>query len=262
MKLMSTGSQLPAVRRSAAILRILATRPGGCSFSELLTCGGRLSPASLSRLLKVLADEGLVAKDSMSGAYVVGAELLRLACGVRDAVSPRDVVQPVLDALAADTRQSAAFYEPETTGAVLTAKAEIEEGFHYIRVFQRMPELPRHGFGQVLLAFTPAAVRRRWAGARWPTAAAAYARRLTAVRRGLVVLPDWAPSGGRGLIRLAAPVFRGGGGALCGVLGVTFWGGSVAAGRVAAMADRVVAAARRATDMLPARRAGVRDRAE
>lgn len=62
---------LPALRRGLRILHLAAQRPGGIGFADLVRILG-VGGASLSRLLKVLADEGMLRCDEASGRYRPG----------------------------------------------------------------------------------------------------------------------------------------------------------------------------------------------
>lgn len=218
----SFTSQLSALRRGLAVLRLLAQEKQPCSFARLLTIEPGLTAASLSRLLRVLIDEELVVKDGSSGLYSPGKAIYRLAHETIGSVSEREILQPVVTALAASTRHSAAWFEIVGTGAVLSGKAEVEEGFHYIQVHQPMPQLLHHGFGQVIVAWSTPAAGEKFLSVHGPAPKPyeRYRRRLEEIHAGRVTVEDLLAPPAR--TRIVAPVFRGDGCGLVGSLGITF----------------------------------------
>ena len=76
------GSGIQVIARAAEILRLLQAQPGGLSQAEI---GERLGMArsTVSRILKALDDEGLVASRRARGPYRLGPEIARMAGTVR-----------------------------------------------------------------------------------------------------------------------------------------------------------------------------------
>jgi len=76
------GGGIQVIARAADILRLLQAQPGGLSQSEI---GERLGMArsTVSRILKALDDEGLVASRRARGPYRLGPEIARMAGTVR-----------------------------------------------------------------------------------------------------------------------------------------------------------------------------------
>ncbi len=216
---------MTALRRSMAVLRIITRERQGSAFSKLRTADENLSAASLSRLLKAMACEGLVRKDEMSGLYHLGESFLSLAreATASAAMPSRERIRPLVESLARETGESAVFFEPEGDGMILGAKVELPERFHYIEPFQRIAALPAHGAGQVLLAWSSDERRKALLAANAPVPAPvkAYRKRLAQIQSGLVLVPDWG-EGNRNM-RVLAPVSVGESGMLAGVIGVSFW---------------------------------------
>lgn len=114
------------------VIEILAKAPNGVSFNEIRRLAGDLAPATLSRLLRNLVDDGMIEKKVENGPYFIGStfqHLARLSLGL---VSRADIVRPILKKLATFTTESAAFFELIDDGMRLVAKEEEYESFHYM----------------------------------------------------------------------------------------------------------------------------------
>lgn len=241
------------LRRSQAVLSQLARRRDGCTFSHLRTIEEGLTASSLSRLLKAMQAENMVAKDERTGLYHLHDEFVRLARETVGMVPPHERLQPLITALAQSTGESAAWFECVPTGAVLMAKTEMANGFHYMDVGRDIIGNPLgHGVGQVLMAFLPEAdvCDRLQRLGPLPIAEQDYRRRLDEIRRGQVILNDLRMDGTAPYTRMARPVFRGDGGALIGVLLITVLPTAATAQSKERMAESVVSSAARATEML------------
>ncbi len=240
---------MAALRRSMSIMRTISREHGGAAFSKLRLVDGKLTAASLSRLLKSLSREGFVRKDELSGLYHFGDCFLDLARAVVSASSMpmRERVRPLVESLARETGESAVFFEPDGDGLILGAKAELPERFHYIEPFQRVGRLPAHGAGQVLLAWSSDECREALLAANAPYAMPVkeYRRRLSLIRAGEVVAPDLGE--GNHNIRVLAPVFADEGGPVIGIIGVSFWEQAYPRERMSAIENAVRQAASLAT---------------
>jgi DNA-binding IclR family transcriptional regulator len=248
----STSSGGIPLRRSQAVLRQLARNREGCTFSHLRTIEQGLTASSLSRLLKAMQAENMVSKDECTGAYRLHTDFIRLAHEIVGMIPPHERLRPLVAALAQSTRESAAWFECTSTGAVLMAKTEIADRFHYIDEGRAIANPLGHGVGQVLMAFSPESDvcdRLQRLGPP-PGAEQDYRRRLEEIRHGRVIIDDINIPGGCPLTRVARPVFRGPGGSLAGVLLVTVWPASSTMQDQERLAEAVTSAASRATEML------------
>jgi DNA-binding IclR family transcriptional regulator len=224
-----------ALARSVAIVKACARRDGaafGGLRREL-----DLVPATLARLLAQLQAEGLVAK--ADGRYVLGLAAEDLAEALSGGARLPRLIQPVVDALADDTRESSAFFEGSRRTMTLLAKREMPGSFHYLPLFGRRGLLEM-AFGYPLIAARSptacaAAIRAHCAGGRdRPTRLAVEVSR--ARRRGYVAALE--PQGG--CFRLAAPV--GGEGEVVGTVGISCLRAPPASRR-AELTERVLSAA-------------------
>ncbi len=133
-------------------MRSLASDQGWSTFTDLQRATDGLSAPTLSRLLKVLIEERMVEKDPVHGRYRKGSALLEFAHAALGSLPKARLVQPMLDALADETGQSAALFELNVDAIVMVAKAERAHSCHYIDVGARNSDLARHGFARAVLA--------------------------------------------------------------------------------------------------------------
>lgn len=251
---MAIQLQLAALRRGFAVLRCLARqREAGCTFTQLRSVEAKLTAASLSRLLKVMQADELVRKDEATGLYFLGAGFVRLVQEVAGSEPVAARLQPLLAGVSRDTGESVAFFELRDNDAVLCAKEEVPEGFHYIPAETAIGSFLRHGVGQVIMAWSSPARRRVLSRVHGPEVedAEGYARRLEQIRAGDAWIPDLMAS--RAPTRVAAPVFLGDGGPLAGVLAVSSYEPDVPSDRRNQLVQAVQASAHRATALLAPR---------
>jgi DNA-binding IclR family transcriptional regulator len=98
---MASASRAPAVSRAASVLRLLAVQQSGLGVSEIARRVG-LVPSTCLHVLRALVDEGFISFDDQEKTYRTGVGLLTL---VRDAMANSEyakVVQPILNAFAAE----------------------------------------------------------------------------------------------------------------------------------------------------------------
>jgi DNA-binding IclR family transcriptional regulator len=242
------------LRRSQAVLRQLAGNREGCSFSHLRTIDRGLTASSLSRLLKAMQAENMVSKDERTGAYCLHNDFIRFALEIVTMIPPHERLKPLIAALAQSTGESAAWFECIPTGAVLMAKTEIPDRFHYVDVGCVIGNPLGHGVVQVLMAFLPepeVSDRLQQHGPP-PIAEPDYRRRLEEIRHGRVIIDDMIRPGGYPVTRVARPVFCGAGGALVGALLVSIGANSSTRLDQERLKEAVTLAAARATEMLGA----------
>jgi DNA-binding IclR family transcriptional regulator len=106
----STSSRAPAVARAASVLRLLSGQQEGLGVTDIARRVGQV-PSTCLHVLRALVEEGLVSFDDLRKTYRSGVGLLTL---VRDAMANSEypkVVQPVLDALAAQNSVTAVAVE-------------------------------------------------------------------------------------------------------------------------------------------------------
>lgn len=140
-----------AGRRALIILDTLARAPEGLSFSKLEAEIG-VSAASLSRLLKMLLNEGWIDTEQR-GHYVVGARAMTMARHLSGHWSEAEIIEPVVRTLAFETGHSACFARFANDSFVLTTKTEMPSSFHFIELYFKHYELHDNGMALTLLAY-------------------------------------------------------------------------------------------------------------
>ncbi len=161
---------VPAVSRAVAILRLLgrARHPMGV---QPIAQALNLVPSTCLHILRVLADEGLVAVDPVTKRYTPGAGLLVLARGVAGPGSFAALAQPILDALAARFALTAIGVEAlGLDSMVVTAIAHADSGMGlHVDIGSHFPLLIS-ATGRCVAAFGghgPAELEKRFAALRW-----------------------------------------------------------------------------------------------
>ncbi len=240
------------LRRSQAVLRQLAGNREGCTFSQLRTIDRGLTASSLSRLLKTMQAENMVSKDERTGAYHLHGDFVRFAQEIVTMIPPHERLKPLIATLAQSTGESAAWFECIPTGAVLKAKTEISDRFHYVDAGCVIGNPLGHGVVQVLMAFLPESevCDRLQRHGPPPIAEPDYRRRLEEIQHGRVTIDEMIRPGGYPVTRVARPVFRGAGGAIVGVLLVSVGAASLPMPDQERLTEAVTSAAARATEML------------
>ena len=147
---------LVAGRRALALVEAVGRDPQASTFSELAGRMG-LSDASLSRLLKVLVEEGWLRQERPSGRYAVGHRTLALAHALRSAGLHSPLIQGAVTSLAHVSGHSACVASFQGDFFMLLAKFEMLNSYHFIDVFVPNTDWLENGMGQFLLAFQPKA---------------------------------------------------------------------------------------------------------
>jgi DNA-binding IclR family transcriptional regulator len=203
----------PGLRSSLAILARLADS-GGLPFTRLRR-EVALPAATVSRLLKVLAEEGWVAGGGQEP-WRPGPAFRAAAWRLAPRADLAELIQPVVDGLAEATGESAAFVEWGGDGIVFRVKCERPESYHYLNIGQRNRGVIEHPFAMLCLAHSDQAAERRYASA---------ARKVGIDLPALLarIRNEGAHSGFDKGHRVCAPVIAHGG-AFLGAIGVTHIG--------------------------------------
>jgi DNA-binding IclR family transcriptional regulator len=145
---------LVAGRRALALIEAISANPQVATFSELAERLA-LSPATLTRLLKVLVDEGWIRQERPNGRYVIGHRTLALAHSLRSFGLHSPLAQGVVISLAHVSGHSACVATFQGDFFMLVAKFEMLNSYHFIDVFVPNTDWIENGMGQFLLAFQP-----------------------------------------------------------------------------------------------------------
>ncbi len=95
---MSKADTLGTVARVIALLRTLAEHNHKLTLSEIANMLG-LAPSTAHRLISLLTDEGLIARNPLTRTYYCDSEFVRIASLVRQTSSIVDLAQPHLSRL-------------------------------------------------------------------------------------------------------------------------------------------------------------------
>ena len=211
--------KVAAVERSLRVLEALADAGGELGTNELAR-RTRVNPSSVSRLLATLAAGGYVEHDEDSGRYRLGVRLLQLGNVVLASLDLRTLARPHLEALVAETGETATLSVPGERDAVTVDFVQSASSVQSVARLGRPSVAHATAAGKVLLAFGNAALPTGRLE-RFTPRTITDTRKLTAVVE-RVREQGWAEAAGereRDLNAVAAPVF-GADGRLAGILGL------------------------------------------
>jgi DNA-binding IclR family transcriptional regulator len=201
------------------VLEALADAGGELGTNELAR-RTRVNPSSVSRLLATLAAGGYVEHDEESGRYRLGLRLLQLGNVVLAGLDLREVARPHLEALVAETGETATLSVPGERDAVTVDFVQSASSVQSVARLGRPSVGHATAAGKVLLAFDE---EPRPSGRLEPFTPKTITdpRKLAAVVE-RVREQGWAEAAGereRDLSAIAAPIF-GLEGRLAGILGL------------------------------------------
>jgi len=208
MKPGSNSSALPgtqAIVRAITVLKTLGRSNSAFGLTDLGTATG-LSKATMFRLLGALETEGMVARDSVSGGYRLGPELITLGVSALSTADLRTIAHDELVRLAEETGETSTL-EVLVGGDVLILD-EVQGRF----LLGSTPEIgrrwPAHATstGKLLLALTPVPPPTKLVrlAPRTIVARAAFRREIARVQKNgfASAIDELEP----GLVALAAPI--------------------------------------------------------
>lgn len=238
---------VPAVRRAAAILALLARRREPLTLTQIAQAVGIL-PSSCLLILRELAAARMVAVDARRKTYRPGYGLVELARGVTDQDPLSALAEPFLKDLAERFGMTVTLTVPVDDHVVLVAHAQPREAISInVTPGGRVPLLSGAA-GRLLAAETGAnraALQRAFQGVRWQIAPAfeTWLAEVEAAGR-----DGWAEDQGcftRGVTTVAVPI-RGADDVIAGVLGV----GAISVQLDARLRTRVLAALRKSARLI------------
>ncbi len=239
--------------RAVRLLERCCVAPTGAGFNELLAAFPHLVPSTLSRLLKQLLREELLAKNA-AGRYAPGPGLRRLAGYLAEPPRAATLLIPLIDKLAQTCQQSALYVEREDNDMVLRYKTETEGGFHYRPCEERSPLLAM-GFGLPFCVFNKAAwVEQRIADhiRQHPEEEDEINEHLQALRKhGVTARRERVGSFPEGCWRIIAPVCPDHKNRIVGSLGITVFHHPKLAAELEDLKQQVKQTAQQANALLP-----------
>lgn len=151
---MEKNVSLLGLRRGLKVLEILAVSENGLTFNQIRDAFDDLVPSTISRLLKVLIDERMIKLDHRIKCYLLAERSHEIAYLIEEKVPIHQKIQPYLDELAKESRLSSAFFQYKNEKAILMAKSEQPEAFHYAEI-GTFPISIKHAFKQICFAHSP-----------------------------------------------------------------------------------------------------------
>ena len=206
-----------AIKRAIEVMRACADHPEGISFNELRRACGDLPAMALSRVMKPLVNEEIIAKNATSGLYQFGSGFLSLAQCALGALSSKDIVQPILNKLVHDTHESAAYFEWDGNWVVLLGKSEYRDSFHYADLNSRS-HIIGNSFVQVCLAYLPSDIMEK--AVQMHGDDVVEVKNILEPVRNETVWVNLDPIRGQ-VLRITAPVFKGPEGPIVGAIGIS-----------------------------------------
>ena len=154
----------PALDKGLDIIEMLAAQPEGRTRAEITRMLDR-SPSEIYRMLERLVARGYVMRDSGGDRYQLSLKLFALAHAHPPTRRLAAVAQPLLDAFAAETRQSVHLSMPDRGALLVVAQASPLAHYEFrIKIGARL-EFVGTGSGMMLMAAQdPVLLAERLAG--------------------------------------------------------------------------------------------------
>lgn len=143
----------PGLRRSLNILSVISEHPEGINFTNLRIICGDLPSATLSRLLRVITEEGWCHKRE-DGLYYPGRELVRAANRLSIPENIEELINARIEQLARETGESASYVLWNLRkGITFTHKCEMPDSYHYLDIGKSNTIYHLHGFSRLAMAY-------------------------------------------------------------------------------------------------------------
>ncbi|WP_018420219.1 MULTISPECIES: IclR family transcriptional regulator [Paraburkholderia] len=142
------------VSRALQLLALIADAGGTVSVKQIAE-QMRLAPSTAHRLLNLLKKEGFVDSAVEGRQYVIGAQFYRVAARVVNAVSPRDIAQPVIESIANAFSETVLFgvYQAAQHALHFAARADGQQKLKYEIAMNQPLSLVWGASGKAILAF-------------------------------------------------------------------------------------------------------------
>lgn len=140
-----------SVERALSILKCYGAEDRGLTLAEISRRTG-IHKATALRLLATLESQGMIAR-APTGAFSLGAELLRLGTLFADGLEVAPIVRPILRRLVEATGESSSLFVKEGDFRRCLVREETSRTIReHVRVGDLLP-LPMGAFGRVIEAF-------------------------------------------------------------------------------------------------------------
>ncbi len=145
------------VSRALQLLTVLADAPGPVSVKQVAD-QMQLAPSTVHRLLQLLRQDGFVQAGPETRQYAIGAEFFRVSARVMAQMTPAQVAQPFLEALASRFDEAVIFglYLPEQAAMTFVARADGRQRLKYHIDLYQPASLIWGASGKAILSRLPA----------------------------------------------------------------------------------------------------------
>ena len=247
------SSSLISLRRGIKVLEFVSLKAGGCTFGEIHTEFSDMTPATLTRLLKSMLDEELLAKGNDARNYQTGKKAKQLAHAILGNITKGELLRPVVNELAEVSGESALFTEFEKDAIRILVKSEVPDGFHYMDENRLNNALSKHAFGITCLAFQPPeTVRDMIYGKKLHGMSPGNYMKIFERIKSKKIFINKADDK-KNLVRITAPVFYGDSEIFAGAVGITFYSMGKDSRNISSLAGQVSEASRKASSLIGAK---------
>lgn len=149
-----------AVEKAIDILDCFCPEKPSLGVQEISALTG-LTPSTVSRILSTLRNKGCVEKDPSTGRYRLGTKIYRWGLTVHNQLNLAEVALPTMEEVRDACGEEVALYVLQGDSRFCVAK--VESTYSVAKTSPTGVALPLHcgAAGKVLLAYLPAAVRKR-----------------------------------------------------------------------------------------------------
>lgn len=160
------------VSRALQLLTVIADADGAVSVKQIAE-QMHLAPSTAHRLLQLLKTEGFVEAAAEGRQYAIGPQFYRVAARVMASVSPRDVAQPAIAAIADMFDETVLFavYMPQQNAISFAARADGQQKLKYQIDMNAPLSLVWGASGKSVLAWLPQDIVRTVLAADGPSPA-------------------------------------------------------------------------------------------
>lgn len=150
-----------ALDRLIGVLEAVAAGRGPVTASSVATTVD-LSLSTASRLLRLLADEGLLSRAGQNGTYVLGSRLLLIVGSAMDQTQLLEAALPAMETLRDKTGETVSLHIRSGDQRVCIAEVQSRHAVRRVVPPGFTVSLHRGATGEVLLAATPVDARERY----------------------------------------------------------------------------------------------------
>jgi DNA-binding IclR family transcriptional regulator len=145
---------VPALERGLSVLELVAKSKNGLTFSQMAR-GLEFPASSIHCLLLTLQRQGYLYRSEITGRYMCGMKLVRIASAALDGITLRDKASPLLRELGKRTGLTVHMAIREGNEAMLIAKVSSVAGQHVATWIGKRIDVHCTSVGKCLIAYLP-----------------------------------------------------------------------------------------------------------